>query len=162
MKFKRLNESLIDETITVSVPIKVKFRTDSYEEEDLLKDLKSKLNEEVAENVEFYLDKDIYPYLKDIQDKVAEELGVESIEIEHLSVNLDSYISTPMMNGNLFFDIFVPSPVEEGEVSRVFNTLLNNNVIDKELTITLEDDIYDMFDVIIEVEKLSDVEVGEH
>lgn len=158
---KKLNESLLEEYITINVPIKVKFRTDSYQEEDLLKDLKSFLNEEVADNVEYYSDKDIYPYLIDMKDKIAEELNVSSIEIEHIYVNLDSYHSIPMMNGVLFFDIFTEIPIEEGLIKRTFNTLLNNNIINREFTITLEDDVYDIFDVIIEVEKLSNVEIGD-
>ena len=158
---KKLNESLLEEYITINVPIKVKFRTDSYQEEDLLKDLKSLLNEEVADNVEYYSDKDIYPYLIDMKDKIAEELNISSIDIEHLYVSLDSYYSIPMMNGVLFFDIFIETPVEESLIKRTFDTLLNNNIINREFTITLEDDTYDIFDVIIEVEKLSNVEIGD-
>ena len=161
LKLKKiLNESLLEEYITINIPIKVKFRTDSSQEEDLLKDLKSLLNEEVTDNVEYYSDKDIYPYLKGMEDKIAEELNISTLEIEHIYVNLDSYHNIPMMNGTLFFDIFTKIPVEEGLVKKTFNTLLNNNIINKEFTITLEDDIYDIFDVIIEVEKLSDVEIG--
>ncbi len=157
---KRLNESLIDEYITIQIPIKVKFRTDSSQEEDLLKDLKSLLNEEVSDNVEYYSDKDIYPYLIDMKDKIAEELNISTLEIEHIYANLEAYHSVPIMNGVLFFDIFTKIPVEEGDVKRVFNTLLNNNIVNREFTITLEDDDYDIFDVIIEVEKVSDVEIG--
>ena len=159
---KKLNESLLDEYITIQIPIKVKFRTDSYQEEDLLKDLRSLLNEEVADEVEYYSDKDIYPYLKDMENKIAEELNISSIEIYHLYVNLEAYHRIPIMNGVLFFDIFTEIPVEEGDIKKVFNTLLNNNIINREFTITLEDDDYDIFDVIIEVEKVSDVEIGDN
>lgn len=162
MKFKRLNESLVEETIQILVPIKVSFRTDSSDEESLIKDLKALLVEEIVDNVEYYSDNAVYDYLKDMEDKISEEFGVESIDVEHLYADLDIYSRVPIMNGNLRFDIFLEKPVEEGEIKRVFNTLLNNNVINREFTITLEDDFYGIFDVIIEVEKLSDVEIGDY
>ena len=162
MKFKkRLNESLVDEYIRINIPIKVSFRTDSSDEEDLMKDLKSLLGKEIFDNVEYYSDKAIYEYLNDVKEKIADGLGVNSIDIEHLYLDLDTYSSVPIMNGTLYFDIFLEEQVEEGTIKRVFNTLLNNNIVNREFTITLEDDTYGIFDVIIEVEKLSDIEIGD-
>ena len=72
---------------------------------------------------------------------------------------MERYKHTPVMEGTASFDVEIDKPLDEGETQRIFNTLINNNAVYKEFTFTMEDNYYDIFDVIVELEKTGDVEV---
>ena len=158
---RRLNESLIEEYFVVQIPIRVRFRTDSVEEEQLIYDYHDTLYEEVYDNVELKEYNSIYDYLKDMEDKILDGLNVSFIDIHHPYLNLDNFNNTPIMEGEVLFDVDVDEPVNKSQAKRIFNTLLNNNVINQEFTIILQNEHYGEFYVMIEVEKTSDVEIGE-
>ena len=161
MKFnKRLTEGLLEETFRVIIPIKAKIRTDSTEEKDLLLDLNSEISSEVVENIDYQLNKDLYPYLRDSKQDISKQLNIEGeFKILHIDVDMERYKHTPVMEGTASFDVEIDKPLDEGETQRIFNTLINNNAVYKEFTFTMEDNYYDIFDVIVELEKTGDVEV---
>ena len=157
---KKLNESLLEELFTVVIPLKVKVRTDSSEEENLLIDLNSEISNEVIENVDYQLNKNLYPYLQDNKSNIEKQLDIKNeSKILHIDVNLEPYKRIPIMSGTAFFDVEIDKPVDDGEVKRIFNTLINNNSIYEEFTFTMEDDYYGMFDFIVEIEKSGEIEI---
>lgn len=158
---RRLNESLIQDGFVVTVPLIIKFRTDSNDEESIIRDLKPLIMNDVVDELDHRYNKELSPYLKENKQVMEDALKV-GLDIYSINVNAESYNNIPMMDGYLFFDVYIDyGQTSIGEVKRVFNTMLNNNVINKEITFTLEHEEYGEFDVIVESIKNGNVIIEE-
>lgn len=156
---KKLNEELISGIITIIIPIKIKIDT---EDENVLAELNEVISTNAIDSIEVSLNDSIIPYIEDSKDNVLEQLNIEDFNISYLNINADIYNSVPIISGIALFDFETDEDVDKGMLKQTFNTLLNNNVIFKELTSTIEDDVYDIFDINITVEKDGDIEIGSY
>ena len=162
MKVKRrLNESLVEESFVISVPIIVKFRITSSDEEIIIKQSHDEILYQLREEVEYRLDKKIFPYLEEMQSELEDSID-STMSIGRIYANLSGYKTVTIINGNLFFEVSISSPADKSTIYRVFNTVLNNNAIGTEFTITMEDDYFDIYDVIVNIEKYDNVELEEY
>lgn len=160
MKIKRrLYESLTDEFFIINIPIEISFRTNSYEEESVVIDLREALFEEIHENAEFRLDRNIHSFLSDMKGEIEDELNAQ-ISIGRVYLNLERLKRTSVLPGIAYLEVQIDHPVDEGKAARVFNTLINNNTVNTEFTFTMEDPDYDPFDVFAELTKTDKVEIG--
>ena len=156
---KKLNEELVSGIITIIIPIKIKIDT---EDKNILTELNETVSIESINNVELTLNNDIIPYIKDNKDAILKQLNISNFNISDININADEYNTVPIISGIALFDFEVNEEVDKGMLKQTFNTLLNNNVIFKELTSTIEDDVYDIFDINITVEKDGDIEIGSY
>lgn len=156
---KKLNEELIYGIITIIIPIRIKIDT---KDKNILTELNETVSIESINNVELTLNNDIIPYIKDNKDAILKQLNISDFNISDIDINADGYNSVPIISGIALFDFEVNEEVDKGMLKQTFNTLLNNNVIFKELTSTIEDDVYDIFDINITVEKDGDIEIGSY
>lgn len=156
---KKLNEELISGIITIIIPIKIKIDT---EDKNILTELNEVISIESINNAELTLNNDIISYIDDNKDIILKQLNIRDFNISDINIDADIYNSVPIISGIALFDFEVNEEVYRGMLKQTFNTLLNNNVIFKELTSTIEDDVYDIFDINITVEKDGDIEIGSY
>lgn len=154
----RLNEALFSEEVEIRVPVQVKFRTTSPDEDSLIIDLKTQLLDVIQDELEYKLDNDLYPTLQNYAPKISQAVGAK-IEINHLYLNLEPYNSVLNSKGDIELHIVLDEPADSGALKNSFNTVLNNNIVWQEITIPFEDEEYGEFDIIVEIEKTGEVEV---
>lgn len=156
---KKLNEELISGIITIIIPIRIKIDADN---KNALTELNETISIDSINNVELTLNNDIISYIDDNKDIILKQLNIRDFNISDINIDADIYNSVPIISGIALFDFEVNEEVDRGMLKQTFNTLLNNNVIFKELTSTIEDDVYDIFDINITVEKDGDIEIGSY
>lgn len=154
MKFKRLNESLVKESFIINIPIRVKLNIESNR---LIQDLHEEIYKVVFDSIEEKENKYIFNYLQGMVDKIIEELNTPTFDMQDVYLNLDEFDNIPIMNGNLFFEVYIGKSINKSNITRVFNTLLNNNIINKEFTISIQEE-----NIKVEVTKISNIEIGEN
>ena len=156
---KKLNEELISGIITIIIPIRIKIDTENG---NVLAELNETISIDAINNAEVTLNDIIIPYIEDSKEDILKQLDIKDFNISYLNINADEYDTVPITSGIAIFDFETDEDVDKGMLKQTFNTLLNNNVIYKELTSTIEDDTYDIFDINITIEKEADVEVGSY
>ena len=156
---KKLNEELISGIITVIIPIRIKIDADN---KNALTELNETVSIESINNVELTLNNDIVSYIDDNKDVILKQLNISDFNISDININADEYNTVPIISGIALFDFETDEQIDKGMLKQTFNTLLNNNVLFKELTSTIEDDVYDIFDINITVEKDGDIEIGSY
>ena len=156
---KKLNEELISGIIAIIIPIRIKIDT---EDENVLAELNEVISTNAIDSTEVTLNDIIIPYIEDSKEDILKQLNIKDFNTSYININADIYNSVPIISGIALFDFEVNEEVDKGMLKQTFNTLLNNNVIFKELTSTIEDDVYDIFDINITVEKDGDIEIGSY
>ena len=156
---KKLNEELISGIITIIIPIRIKIDT---EDENVLAELNETISIDAINNSEIFLNDTVIPYIEDSKDDILKQLNINDFNISDINIDADEYDTVPIISGIALFDFETSDDVDRGMLNQTFNTLLNNNVIYKELTSTIEDDMYDIFDINITLEKEGDIEIGSY
>ena len=156
---KQLNEELISGSITIIIPIKIKI---DAEDKNVLKELKEVISIDSINNAEIFLNDTIIPYIEDSKEDILKQLNIKDFNTSYININADEYDTVPIISGIAIFDFEVNEKIDKGMLKQTFSTLLNNNVIYKELASTIEDDTYDIFDITILIEKDGDIEIGSY
>lgn len=156
---KKLNEELLSGIITIIIPIRIKIDADN---KTALIELNENISMESINKVEVTLNNDIVSYIEGNKDVILKQLNISDFNISDINIDADEYNTVPIISGIALFDFETKEQVDKGMLKQTFNTLLNNNVIFKELTSTIEDDVYDIFDINITVEKDDYIEIGSY
>ena len=156
---KKLNEELLSGIITIIIPIRIKIDADN---KTALIELNETISMESINKVEVTLNNDIVSYIDGNKDAILKQLNISDFNISYINIDADEYNTVPIISGIALFDFETNEQVDKGMLKQTFNTLLNNNVIFKELTSTIEDDVYDIFDINITVEKDDYIEIGSY
>lgn len=156
----RLREVLIDTYTTVSVPISVKFRTTSPDEDEIIVDLKRDIMDKLIEKFDYKMNNIIRPFLEDKKGEIEKNFSAE-VSFEYSDLELEDYDNVLSSNGLIRFDVYTNMPVSDTNIRNVFNTLLNDALLNTEITIPFKTDKYGDFDIIAELNKEGSVEIGE-
>lgn len=156
----RLREVLIDTYTTVGVPISVKFRTTSPDEDEIIVDLKRDIMDKLIEKFDYKMNSIIRPFLEDKKGEIEKNFNAE-VSFEYSDLELEDYDNVLNSNGLIRFDVYTNMPVSDTNIKNVFNTLLNDALLNTEMTIPFKTDKYGDFDIIAELNKEGNVEIGE-
>ena len=156
---KKLNEELLNNVFTVIMPLKIKAIVNSADSKELFTNLKEQISTKMIDTVYEFLNKNLYSYLNDNKQNLEKQLKVSDINFSEIDINADEFYDVPIISGIAYFDVEIDKPVDKGRTKQLFNTLINNNVLYKEFTLTVEGE-YSIFNINITLEKESAVELG--
>jgi len=155
---KRLNEELLEEYIKVIIPINVKFRTTSDEENDVVYYLEDEITKVLQENFEDSICNTIDKFLLNKQKDIEKQLN-KNIDLYYCQIDLEEYNNVLSANGQIYFDFQYEGTLDESTVRNIFDTLLNDALINDEITIEYESEEYGDFDIIAEITKAGSIEI---
>lgn len=158
---KKLNEELLNNVFTVIVPLKIKAIVNSDESKELFIKLREQISTKMINTVYEFLNESLYSYLNDNKQNLEKQLNIEYINFSEIDVNADEFYDVPIISGIAYFDVEIDKPVDKGRTKQLFNTLINDNVLYKEFTLTIEDES-SIFNVNIILEKEHTVELGSY
>lgn len=155
---KKLNEELLEEYAEIIIPINVKFRTTSDDEDEVVYYEEDKITHTLEEEFEDTVCVTIDRFLDNKESEIIKQLNKE-IHIMYAKIHLDEYNNVLSADGQITISLDYEGSLDESSIKEVFNTLLNDALINDEITIEYESDEYGEFDIIAEINKVDNIEI---